>query len=85
MTYAREIAHRLHPVQMARCDCDGGKTRAPGGWCAKATGVIQQVIERCAQEAETAYGLAAVNGDAAAEAARRIRALAGAQGTEAGK
>lgn len=52
MTYAREIAHRLHPVQMAACDCDGGETRPPSGWCAKATAIVGEVIERCAQEAE---------------------------------
>lgn len=41
--------------------------------------LVASTIERCAQEAETAYGLPAVNGDGGAEAARRIRALRGAK------
>ncbi len=42
MKTAREIAHELHPVQMATCCCDGGATRAPGAYCKKATAIISR-------------------------------------------
>jgi hypothetical protein len=75
-TYAREMAHRLHPVQMATCCCDGGIRNAPGAYCEKATAIVLEVIERCAVEAADCF--VNVGGDAAHIAAR-IRALAGAK------
>jgi hypothetical protein len=43
---ARELAHRLHPVQMATCMCDSGITRTPGAWCEKVTGILTEALER---------------------------------------
>jgi hypothetical protein len=69
-TYAREMAHRLHPVQMATCCCDGGVNNAPGAYCEKATAIVLEVIERCAVEADNCGSI---------HVSRRIRALAGAK------
>lgn len=70
MTYAQEMARKVFDATE-----EARGLAADVGW-PKVEAVVAEVIERCAQEAETAYGLPAMNGDGAAEAARRIRALA---------